>query len=62
MTCRQSVKEKVLSFMSYFIIFLNQPPITCAQICSLINHLLPNPLLPDRLLLNDHSPIVLYPR
>ena len=38
MTCGRSVKEKVLSFISYCILFFNHSPITCAQIFSLTNH------------------------
>ena len=57
MTCRRSFKEKVFSFISYCILCFNHSLITCAQICSL-----PNLLLPARLLRNSHSPIALSPR
>ena len=62
MTCGRSVKEKIFSFISYYILFFNPSTITCAHIFSLANHSLPNPLLPDRSLQNNHSPIAPFPR
>ena len=62
MTCGRSVKEKIFSFISYYILFFNTSPITCAQICSLTGHSLPNPLLTDRSLRDNHSPIARAPR
>ena len=62
MTCGQSVKEKLFSFISYCILYFNHSLITFAQIFSLANHSLPNPLLPDRSLQNNHSPIAPFPR
>ena len=62
MTYGRSVKEKLFSFISYCIVYFNHAPITCAQICSLTDHSLPNPLIPDRSLRNTHPPIALSPQ
>ena len=42
MTCVRSAKEKVLSFISYYIIYFNPSPINFAQIFSLTDHSLPD--------------------
>ena len=62
MTCGQSVKKNEFSFVSYCILYFDNLPITRAQICSLINHSLPGPLIPDPLLRNSYSPISNSPR
>ena len=67
MICGRSVKEKVLSYMYYCIVYLHHSPFTCARLCLLANHLLLNPLIPDQFLHNSHSlncslpPITCYP-
>ena len=61
MTCGWSAKENLFSFIYYCIIIFNHSPITCAQIYSLTDHSLPNPLLPYRSLHNNNSLIYTFP-